>query len=436
MTAAFGNSIIASLTFALALAEARVITLKPGVTVVSSEYVVNDGDVLRGSPAGSILRASNDFKGRAIVVAGSKTTVERLTIDGNRAKLATPMPIAPSDLSFISFYPNNGIASVGTHDVLVRNVRLRNIANFGVLISRSKNVHLKGLQILDSGSLNADGRNNTTGGILLEEGTSEFIVQGCVLQNIRGNGIWTHSLYTSDRNARGAILGNRFSTIGRDAIQVGHATEVRVARNTGTRIGYPHGIVDVRGGGIPVAIDTAGNVDKSIYTRNSFTEINGKCLDLDGFHNGDITENTCVNRRLAADYPSGHYGIVFNNTNPDMQSENVRVIGNVIEGTKFGGIFVIGHGHTLRNNRLLRLNLAACNESHLKFGCLYNADEPDILQTGIYLGKRAERPAPAHNITVTGNVVSGFMMAERCIATAPGVERKSSKIERNQCKNQ
>jgi hypothetical protein len=270
----------------------------------------------------------------------------------------------------------------------------------------------------------------------LEEGAADFVVQDCVLQNVFGNGVWTHSLYTSERNARGWIIRNRFAAIGRDAIQVGHATEVVVQANTGSRIGYPQRVVDTEGGGIPVAIDTAGNVDKSKYADNRFNEINGKCVDLDGFHNGELTGNTCVNEGAAHDYPSGHYGIVFNNTNPDMQSENIRVEGNVIDGAKFGGIFLIGHGHTIRNNRLLRLNLARCNESHLKFGCLYNAQEPEILQTGIYVGKGAERPAAAHDNTIVGNVVSGFKMAERCIAAAPGVDLRSNTIERNACKNQ
>ena len=170
--------------------------------------------------------------------------------------------------------------------------------------------------------------------------------------------------------------------------------------------------------------------------RIAFEEINGKCIDLDGFHNGEVSGNTCINKLRAIDYPSGHYGIVFNNTNPDMQSENIRVVNNVIDGAKFGGIFVIGHGHTISNNSLLRLNLAGCNESHLKFGCLYNAEEPEILQSGIYLGKRAERPAIAHGNTITNNIVSGFKMAERCIAAAPGVDLKSNTIESNQCKNQ
>ena len=145
----------------------------------------------------------------------------------------------------------------------------------------------------------------------------------------------------------GRITGNRFLTIGRDAIQVGHATEVRVDHNTGSRIGYPFNVVDIEGGGMPVAIDTAGNVDKSVYEKNEFNEINGKCIDLDGFHHGDVLANTCTKQTCGRRYPYGHFGIVFNNTNPDMQSEEMRLIGNVIDGTKYGGIFVIGRRHTI-----------------------------------------------------------------------------------------
>ena len=436
MTAAFGNSIIASLAFTAILAEARVITLKPGVTVVSSEYIVNDGDTLRGDRAGSTLRASDTFQGRAVVVAGSNTLVERLTIDGNRSKLAKPLPIAPSDRTFVTFYPANGMVSASTHDVVVRDVRFVNIANFAVLISAATKVELQRLQIANSGSLDAKGRNNTTGGILLEEGTADFRVEGCLLENVPGNGVWTHSLYTSTRNARGRIVGNRFRNIGRDAIQVGHATGILVQSNIGLRIGYPQSVVDTEGGGIPVGIDTAGDVDKSKYAANRFDEVNGKCIDLDGFHDGEVIDNTCRNNFPAESYPSGHYGIVFNNTNPDMQSQNVKVVNNIISGAKFGGIFVIGNGHTITGNKLLRLNLAGCNESHLKFGCLYNPKEPDILQTGIYLGSGAERPAIAHRNAISGNTISGFKMAERCIAAAPEVDLKGNTIEKNECKSQ
>jgi hypothetical protein len=430
-----GKSIIASLALIAAEAEARVITLRAGVTEISSEYVVKSGDTLRGAVSGSVLRASSSFRGRALVVLESNATVERLTIDGNRVKIGKPMPIAPYDRAFAEYYPNNGILSAGTRNVIVRNIVLRDIANFAVLISDAQNVTIGGARISASGSLSRAGRNNTTGGILLEEGTTDFLVRNCIFTSIAGNGIWTHSRYTSPRNARGRITGNRFLTIGRDAIQVGHATEVRVDSNTGSRIGYPHRVVDMEGGGMPVAIDTAGNVDKSVYEQNTFTEINGKCIDLDGFHHGEVSGNTCTNKLSAAEYPFGHFGIVFNNTNPDMQSEEIRVISNKISGTKFGGIFVIGRGHTIQGNRLLRLNLAGCNESHAKFGCIYNAEEPQVLQTGIYLGKRAERPDPARENRIIGNVITGFKMAERCIAAAPGIDLKSNIIKENVCKN-
>ena len=412
------------------------IVLKPGVTVVSYEFVVREGDTLRGASEGSTLRAASNFKGRAIVVLESRATVQGLSIDGNRAKLGKPLPIAPYDRAFADFYPNNGILSVATEKVVVRNVTLRNIANFAVLMSSVREVSVAGVKVYDSGSLNENGRNNTTGGILFEDGTFEFKATNCVLENVSGNGIWTHSRITSPRNETGSFENNKFRNIGRDALQVGHATEVGVLRNTGSLIGYPHKVVDVEGGGMPVAIDTAGNVDNSRYEQNKFEEINGKCIDLDGFHDGIVQENTCINRGPATAYPSGHFGIVFNNTNPHMESVGIRVINNVIEGTKFGGIFVIGRNHTIRGNRLLRLNLAGCNESHEKFGCIYNADEPEILQTGIYLGRKAERADPARENTISGNIISGFHMKERCVVAAPGVEREANTIERNDCRNQ
>jgi hypothetical protein len=267
---------------------------------------------------------------------------------------------------------------------------------------------------------------------LFEEGTEDFSVRDSTFRSVRGNGVWTHSLYTSARNARGVISNNRFEEIGRDAIQVGHATQVHVERNTGKRIGYPVAEVDVEGGGTPVAIDTAGNVDKSSYTRNRFEEINGKCIDLDGFHNGEVTRNVCVNKLAASDYPFGHYGIVFNNTNPDMQSRNIRVLNNTIDGTKYGGIFVIGRGHTIRGNRLLNLNTARCNETP---GCLYDREQPDLLRTGIYLGRKAERPDIAAENTIIENEISGYDMQSHCIIAAPGVDVHKNAIEGNQCRN-
>ena len=65
-----------------------------------------------------------------------------------------------------------------------------------------------------------------------------------------------------------------------------------------------------------MAIDTAGNVDHSVYTGNVFNRVNGQCIDLDGFHDGEVTGNSCENPATAATWPGLHFGILFGNHDP------------------------------------------------------------------------------------------------------------------------
>jgi hypothetical protein len=360
--------------------------------------------------------------------------IHDLEIDGNRDVLETRAGLPAYDTPFARFTRSNGMLAEGTTGLIVENVSFRRIAGFAVLVSRGRNVNIQRVRVAESGSRNPAGRNNTTGGILLEEGTTDFRVTGSELRDIRGNGIWTHSLYTSPRNARGVFADNRFELIGRDALQVGHATGVQVERNQGSRIGFPVETVDMEGRAIPVAVDTAGNVDASVYAGNVFYEVNGKCFDLDGFHDGAVRGNVCVNRAGADAYPFGGYGGVMNNSNPDMHSQNVRIEDNRIEGAKFGGIFVIGENNVIARNRLLNLNTAHCNEEAAKFGCYYAAGQPDMLRSGIYLGSGAERPAPARGNLIEDNVITGWKMESRCIGSAPSISPQWNTSRRNSCK--
>jgi hypothetical protein len=397
----------------------RFVQLAPGTVELHAEMVLEDGAEVRGSASGSVLRAAADFHGRAlIVVRGNRVLLRDFAVDGNREKLEARIGLPGYDVPFARFTLGNGVLAEGVSQLAIQNVRFREIAGFAVLVSRSRQVAIDGVRVADSGSRNLAGRNNTTGGILLEEGTSDFRVTRCELRNIRGNGIWTHSLYTSPRNARGVFAENRFDTIGRDALQVGHATEVRVEGNAGTRIGLPEEAVDVEGRAIPVGVDTAGNVDRSIYARNQFSGINGKCIDLDGFHDGEVRRNVCID--------VAGYGIVMNNTNPDMQSRNVRIEDNLLDGVKYGGIFVIGGGNVIRRNRLLNLNSAHC-------GCYYTAGEPDMFRSGIYLGGGAERPAPARGNRIEENEITGYQMDRRCIGGAPSIYPAWNTLRNNRC---
>jgi hypothetical protein len=348
-----------------------------------------------------------------IVKAGSHITADNvyihdLVIDGNRDAVEVRQGLPPWNQPFAAFTRNNGIVIEGRHHVTIRNVTFRNIAGFAILVSRSHHITIDHVRVEHSGSRDSFGRNNTTGGVLLEEGTTDFQVTNCEFHEIRGNGIWTHSLYTSPRNARGMIANNRFDTIGRDAIQVGHATAIQVLDNIGWRIGYPLAEVDAT----PVGVDTAGNVDRSVYAGNAFATIEGKCFDLDGFHDGDIRGNACVNLT--------GWGIVMNNTNPDMQSSHIRIVDNLIESAGFGGVFVIGTDNLVARNRLLDLN-----RSH-------QGDQ--LLRTGIYLGDRAERPARARNNVIEDNLITGYRMDRYCISAAPTIYPGWNVIRRNTCR--
>ncbi len=414
------------------------IVLPAGVTEISADLVVpayaRDLEIV-GAPGGSVLRASNSFQGRAVlrVESASNVRLAGFTIDGNRAALEKRAGLPPSDVPFSRFTAASAILAEGADGLRLSHLRLNNVAGFAVLVARSKSVRIERVRVENGGSRNVVGRNNTTGGILLEEGVAGFQVLDCAFLNVRGNGVWTHSLYTSPRNRDGRIAGNRFENIGRDAIQVGHAEGVRVENNSGNRIGYPFEMVDIEGLATPVAIDTAGNVSGSVYAGNRFDEINGKCIDLDGFHHGEVRNNACTNQGSADDYPHGHYAIVLNNSNLDMQSEMVTLAGNVMEGAKFGGIFVIGTGHKIEGNTLRRLNLAHCNDNAAKYGCLYDSAQPDLLRSGIYLGRAGARPAPARNNVISGNEVSGYGMREHCVVAAPGVSPASNQIRANRC---
>ena len=419
-------------------AKTGIVTLPAGTIEISRDIVLpadaHDLDI-RG--AMTTIKAAPTFRGRALIVipAGKNIKVHDLSLDGNRDAIGRPLGLAPSETMFSRFTPNNGLLAEGVTGLEVSGVKATGIAGFAILVNSSHTVRIHDIQITASGGLNLRKTNNATGGILIEEGTTDFEVLDCRIAGVRGNGIWTHSLYTSTRNARGRIAGNEFAMIARDAIQVGHATEVRVENNRGRMIGYPVEEVDLQGQ--PVAVDTAGNVDRSVYRDNRFEEIDGKCFDLDGFHDGEVSGNTCLNEEEARNYPYGNFGISMNNSNPDMQSRNIRITGNTIDGTQFGGMLIIGSGHTVTGNHLLHLNLAHCNDPG-PFKCEWAEQnhQPDFLRSGIYLAAGAERPDSAKGNTIENNEIGGYGMSRHCIGAAPGVSLAANTVAKNECSDE
>jgi hypothetical protein len=84
-----------------------------------------------------------------------------------------------------------------------------------------------------------------------------------------------------------------------------------------------------------------------------------------------------------------------------------------------------------------RLNLARCNESGERFSCSYYAPgDPDLLRSGIYLGRGPARPAPMRDNQIRDNSISGFGMKDYCVVAAPGVSLQHNRIAGNACRNE
>src|ERR1700683_2068971 len=90
----------------------------------------------------SILHAASNFHGRAIFSCKGCQRIRftNFAIDGNRPALERPMPLAPTDKSFASVFPSNGILIEDSDGLSVEHVDFTNITNFAAIISHSKNV--------------------------------------------------------------------------------------------------------------------------------------------------------------------------------------------------------------------------------------------------------------------------------------------------------
>jgi hypothetical protein len=87
-------------------------------------------------------------------------------------------------------------------------------------------------------------------------------------------------------------------------------------------------------------------------------------------------------------------------------------------------------------NRLLNLNTAHCNDNAGRFGCYFAPGEPDMLRSGIYLGRGAERPAPARDNIIEDNEISGYHMDTHSIALAPSVLPSWNTVRHNRYNKQ
>ena len=303
-TIACGRSPESRLRDTLARQTTGTIRLSEGIVEISSELTLAPGahDLeIAGAPHGSLLKASPAFHGRALLVLDQVKNIRLhdFSMEGNREGAGRALAMAPPENYFRLYYPDNGILADRVDGLTITGVHLAHVTNFPILVSRSTNIKIVHADVRDSGSRNAMGRNNLSGGILIEEGSSHFEVRDSVFQNIAGNALWTHSLRIT--HAWRTASSPAIASIPWAGTRSNRRGDTRSRRGQHDHnIGFPPELVDVEHGGTPAAIDTAGNVDASFYQRNHLSEINGKCFDLDGFHDGAVRDNSCVNQKPAA----------------------------------------------------------------------------------------------------------------------------------------
>jgi hypothetical protein len=424
-----------------AIRSGAVVELPAGEIHLSRPLTIPKGTkdlAIQGNPKGSTIVLDPDFVGRAAIEGESVTNVffRNFSITGDRSEMKSAWTLPRDGVAFADFYTANGIVIRGGSNIGVHGVSFSKIRAFPLLLNAVHGATVEAVTIADCGTLNPDGHNNTTGGILLEEGVKDFDITGSKISRIPGNAIWTHSYANSPRQERGRIANNEITMVARDAIQVGHASRIRVESNRGSQIGFPVEYVDFPGYATPVALDTAGNVDYTVYTGNAFTSVAGQCVDLDGFHDGLVSGNRCINNPAEARTWLGlHFGILFGNHDPGMSSVNISVTGNTLQGFAYGGVFLIGERHRIEDNQFLDVNLAHCGSSPMPAKCAALLDQPDALRSGIYLATDGGRSAVTRGNIIRNNTIRGFGIARHCIAANKGVDLKANTIAGNTCQN-
>lgn len=255
-------------------AKTGTVTLPAGEFLISREIVlppdVHDLEI-RG--ANTTLKASDTFRGRGLLVltAGKNIRIHDLTLEGNRDVVGRMMSLPPAGAMYSRTLPGNGIVAEGVTGLEIFNLKANRVSTFALLINGSHNVKLHEVEVADSGGFSPQRKNNGTGGLALEENTTDFEIRHCRFGGLRGTGV------TLRGTERGHIADNEFAIIAKDGIRVADSKTITVESNLIRQIGFPIEEVDAR----------------------------ATCVTLDHASNSEVRGNTCSETLLGAVVISG-----------------------------------------------------------------------------------------------------------------------------------
>jgi plasmid stability protein len=173
---------------------------------------------------------------------------------------------------YARFVPANGIVAENADNIEIAEIKARNIAGFAVLVNAGKVVRIHDVDVTSSGGFNAQRKNNGTGGITIEENTSDFEIRRCAFGTIRGDAITIRS------SNHGRLFENEFRSIARESIHAERVSAVNIENNHMEQIGFPVEEVDAPG---------------------------ALCMRLEHFDNGSVKDNSCTEALLGGISVSG-----------------------------------------------------------------------------------------------------------------------------------
>jgi hypothetical protein len=347
-------------------AKTGVVELPSGSIEITREIVLPaDAHDLEIKGANTTLKAASSFRGRSLLSlpGGRNIKIHDLILDGNRAAFPQPVPPPQAAAMLSRIIANNGIVAENVAGLEIFRVDAKEFAGFPILIAAGSHSRIHDVRLMDSGSLDAAGHNNGTGGLVLEEGASDFEVTHALFGKIRGNGIWIRS--TGTTAAKGRIADSEFEVLARSAIEMNHASGITITGNTGHMIGFPGEEVVITGTVLPAALIASGAVDRATIQGNTFDQIAGRCMSLDGVSSSEIARNVCGD------------GL-------------------------FNALLIRGSANRVTGNRFTGMNTA-------------RRDQPESLRAGVYLA------GGASGNTVEGNEIAGYGMARHCVGGPEGV---------------
>ncbi len=255
-------------------AKTGAVTLPSGTIEIAREIVLPpDAHDLDIGGSNTTLKAAATFRGRALLVfpAGRNIHLHDLELDGSRDTIGRMTPLPANGILFSRSVANNGILAEGIAGFEASQIKAAHIAGFAFLIAAGRNIKLHDIEITESGGYNLQHRNNGSGGILLEDGVTDFEIRRNQLGGIRGNAVAIHS------SNRGRISENEFAILARAAIQVSQATALTIENNRARQIGAPTEEVESR----------------------------AECMRLEKLTDSTVSSNTCEETLLGAIVLSG-----------------------------------------------------------------------------------------------------------------------------------